>query len=133
MFKASQHAKSISIDLGLLLIRVAAGGLMLFHGVPKLFNFSNRWHTFSDPLGISSELSFILCVFAEFFCAVFLIAGAFTRIALIPLIINMIVIIFVVHGADPLGKKELALFYLISYSALFLTGPGKYSLDEARR
>jgi putative oxidoreductase len=133
MFKASQNAKSISVDLGLLLIRISAGGLMLLHGVPKLFNFSSRWHTFSDPLGISSELSFILCVFAEFFCAVFLIAGAFTRVALVPLIVNMIVIVFVVHGSDPWGKKEVALFYLFVYSALFLTGPGKYSLDEARR
>ena len=133
MFKASQNAKSISVDLGLLLIRISAGGLMLLHGVPKLFNFSARWHTFSDPLGISSEFSFILCVFAEFFCAVFLIAGAFTRVALVPLIVNMIVIVFVVHGADPWGKKEIALFYLFVYSALFLTGPGKYSLDEARR
>jgi putative oxidoreductase len=133
MFKASWNAKSISVDIGLLLVRVASGGLMLLHGAPKLFNFSKRWHTFSDPLGISSELSFVLCVFAEFFCAVFLIAGAFTRAALIPLILNMVVIVFVVHGADGLGKKETAIFYLIAYTALFLTGPGKYSLDEARR
>jgi putative oxidoreductase len=133
MFKASQNTKAISIDLGILLVRIASGGLMLLHGAPKLFNFSARWHKFSDPLGLGPELSFILCVTAEFFCAVFLIAGAFTRVVLIPLIINMIVIVFVVHGADGLGKKETAIFFLISYCALFLTGPGKYSLDEARR
>jgi len=133
MFKASWNAKSISVDLGLLLIRIASGGLMLLHGYPKLFNFSKRWHTFSDPLGISSELSLTLCVFAEFFCAVFLVAGAFTRLVLIPLLVNMIVIVFVVHGSDGLGKKETAIFFLIAYAALFLTGPGKYSLDEARR
>lgn len=133
MFKASQNAKAISVDLGLLLFRLASGGLMLLHGAPKLFNFSARWHKFSDPLGLGPEVSFILSTFAEFFCAVFLVAGAFTRLALVPLIINMIVIVFVVHGSDPAGKKEAALFFLVAYCALFFTGPGKYSLDEARR
>ena len=133
MFKASQNAKAISNDLGLLLFRLAAGGLILLHGTPKLFNFSARWHKFSDPIGLGSEVSFILCVFAEFFCAVLLLAGAFTRLALIPLIINMVVIVFVSHGTDPISKKETAIFFLIAYIALFLTGPGKYSLDEARR
>ena len=133
MFKASQNAKAISNDLGLLLFRLAAGGLILLHGTPKLFNFSARWHKFSDPIGLGSEVSFILCVFAEFFCAVFLLAGAFTRLELIPLIINMVVIVFVSHGTDPINKKETAIFFLTAYIALFLTGPGKYSLDEARR
>lgn len=133
MFKASQNVKAISIDAGLLLIRVAAAGLMLLHGAPKLLNFSARWHKFSDPLGLGPELSFILVVFAEFFCAVFVLVGAFTRLALVPLIINMLVIVFVAHGSDPIAKKELAVFYLVAYGALFFTGPGKYSLDEARR
>lgn len=133
MFKASQNAKAISIDAGLLLIRVAAGGLMLLHGTPKLLNFSSRWHKFSDPIGLGPELSFILVVFAEFFCAVFVLVGAFTRLALIPLIINTLVIVFVAHGSDPISKKELAVFFLVAYTALFFTGPGKYSLDEARR
>ena len=133
MFKVSQNLRPISIDFGLLIFRIAAGGLTLLHGTPKLFHFSERWHTFSDPLGIGAELSFILCVFAEFFCAVFLAVGAFSRLATIPLIINFLVIVFVVHGSDPIGKKELAIFFLLSHSALFLTGPGKFSLDGMRR
>lgn len=133
MFKASQNLKPISLDLGLLFLRLAAGGLMLIHGAPKLFNFSERMDTFSNPLGFGSTLSLTLVVVAEFFCAVFLIVGAFTRLALIPLLINLIVIVFVVHGSDPLKKKELALFFLLAYSTLFLTGPGKFSVDGVRR
>jgi putative oxidoreductase len=133
MFKASQNLKPLSIDFGLLIIRVAAGGLMLLHGAPKLFNFTSRWHKFSDPLGIGPELTFILCVFAEFFCAVFLMVGAFSRLVVIPLIINMLVIVFIVHGGDPLKERETALFFLSAYTMLFLTGPGKFSLDGMRR
>jgi len=133
MFSASQNLKPISIDLGLLLVRLAAGGLMLYHGAPKLFNFTDRMNTFSNPIGIGSPLSLTLVVFAEFFCAVFLIVGVFTRIATIPLIINLMVIIFVVKGSDPIKEKELAAFYLAAYVALFFTGPGKYSVDGMRR
>ena len=106
---------------------------MLYHGVPKLFSFTSRWHNFSNPIGLGPELSFTLVVFAEFFCAVFLIAGAFTRLVLMPLIIEMIVIVFMVHGKDPFPRKELAVFFLVAYASLFLTGPGKYSIDGMRR
>lgn len=133
MFKASQNLKPISTDVGLLLVRLASGGLMLLHGAPKLFNFTSRMERFSDPLGIGSTASLALVVFAEFFCAVFLIVGVFTRLALVPLLINMLVIVFVVHGSDPLKEKELAVFYLMSYAALFFAGPGKYSLDAMRK
>ena len=133
MFKASQNLKPISLDFGLFILRVAAGGLMLLYGAPKLLNFSSRWHTFSDPLGIGSEISFILCVFAEFFCAVFLIVGAFSRMVTIPLIINMLVIAFIVHGGEPMKKRDLSIFFLAAYTTLFITGPGKYSLDGIRR
>jgi putative oxidoreductase len=37
---------------------------------------------------------------------------------------------FIVHGADPLGEKELALFYFLSFFMIMLTGPGAYSLDK---
>jgi putative oxidoreductase len=133
MFKVSQNLKPLSIDVGLLLFRVAAGGLMLFHGAPKLFSFSERWHKFSNPIGLGPELSFICCVFAEFFCAVFVMTGAFTRLALVPLLINMIVIVFIVHGADSIKSKETAVFFLIAFVGLFFTGPGKFSIDGMRR
>ena len=133
MFKVSQNLKPVSVDLGLLLVRVAGGGLLLLHGTPKLMNFSSRWHKFSDPIGIGPELSLILCVFAEFFCSVFLVVGAFTRVALIPLFINMLVIVFIVHGSDPIKDKELAIFFLMVFAALFFTGPGKFSVDGLRK
>jgi putative oxidoreductase len=59
-----------------------------------------------------------------------LLIGLYTRLALIPLVICLFVIVFVVHGEDPLGDKEHAILYLAPYLTLMLTGPGKYSLDS---
>lgn len=86
---------------------------------------------FGDPLGLGSELSLALTVFAEFVCAILLILGLATRLATIPLIITMVVAGFIVHGNDPFGKKEMALLYLAVYFVLLITGPGKYSLDNS--
>ena len=44
-----------------------------------------------------------------------LIIGLFTRQAVIPLIITMLVAIFVIHGDDPFKDKEMAILYLIPY------------------
>src|SRR5688572_33127163 len=115
MFRKVLSFNPLAVDLGLLFFRVAAGSLMLFHGLPKLLTFAERKNTFADPIGLGKTLSLTLTVGAEFFCSIFIILGLFTRIALIPLIFSMSVIIFVVHADDPWKDKELALFYLLSY------------------
>jgi putative oxidoreductase len=56
-------------------------------------------------------------------------AGYKTRYALIPLIITMLVAGLITHLDDPWGKKELAVLYFTVFLTLFLTGPGKYSVD----
>nr|MBI1228582.1 DoxX family membrane protein [Cytophagales bacterium] len=116
-------------DIALLILRVGAGTLLFIHGLPKLLNFSGRLNSFADPLGLGPALSLQLVVFAEVFCTLILAVGFMSRIVLIPLIINMFVITFIVHGPDPFGKQELPLLYLISFVVLMIAGPGKYSID----
>jgi putative oxidoreductase len=41
----------------------------------------------------------------------------------------MTIITFSIHGSDPLGNKEHAILYFITYLAIFFAGPGKYSID----
>lgn len=119
------------LDTGLLLLRVATGSLMLFgHGLSKLLNFSERAGVFADPLGVGPALSLSLAVFAEVFCALAIILGFMTRFAAVPLVITMVVIAFIVHDGDPWGKKEFALLYAVPFLTLFLTGPGRFSLDH---
>ena len=119
-----------SLDIALLLLRIGAAALILTHGFSKFMKIMDGDFGFMDPIGIGATSSLFLVTFAEFFCAIALLFGFFTRGALIPLIINMLVIVFIAHGDDPFGRKELPLLYLISFITLFLTGPGKLSLDE---
>ena len=119
----------IGADLALLLLRVGTSVMLLTHGWSKITNFSDRLNSFADPIGLGSAVSLQLVIFAEFFCAIFLVLGFMSRVFLIPMIINMAVIAFVVHGSDPFGQQEKALMYLLVFVVLMLTGPGKFSLD----
>lgn len=118
-------------DAGLLILRLGAGLLMMTHGWPKLVSFSEKAEKFYDFMGLGGEVSLALTIFAEFFCSLFVVLGLGTRFFLIPLVIVSLVIVFMVHGADPLGDKEHGLLFLAPYLTLLLTGAGKYSLEYA--
>lgn len=120
--------------LGLLVLRAFAGLLMLVqHGMPKLLGFSQRAATFSDPLGLGSTTSLVLAVFAEVFCALFVVLGLWTRVAAVPLVCTMLVAAFIVHADDPFAKKELALMYALPFVVLIFTGPGALSVEARWR
>jgi putative oxidoreductase len=131
MLKRLWSTRPLSVDAGLLVIRVAMALFMLSHGYPKLANFTERMDRFSDPFGIGHTASLSLAVFAEFFCSILLGLGLFTRFALVPLMITMATVVFIVHAGDPFGDFEKALLYLMTYVGLFFTGPGKFSVDGA--
>lgn len=121
----------VTSSIGLLILRVWVGLILAFqHGLGKLTSFAQRSESFADPLGVGSPISLSLVVFAEFFCSLALVLGLFTRAAVIPLIITMLVAAFVIHGDDPFGRKELALMFLGPFIAFLFTGPGKFSLDR---
>ncbi|QRR02009.1 DoxX family protein [Dyadobacter sandarakinus] len=119
-----------SADWGVLILRIGISSMMLTHGYAKLANLLAGEHGFADPIGIGEELSLILTIFAEFGCSILVLLGLFTRAALIPLIFTMAVVLLVVHGADPIDKKELGILFLSAYVTLFLTGPGRFSVDN---
>jgi putative oxidoreductase len=118
-----------SCNTGLLLLRLC-GGLMLLHGWSKYTDFTEGSKDWPDPFHVGSAASYGLTVFAELFCAILLLPGLFTRIALVPLIVLMIVIVFIIHSEDTFADREHSIMYLMIYIALLFTGPGKYSLDN---
>ncbi len=103
---------------------------MLVHGIQKLMGFSEMADKFPDPIGIGSQLSLVMAIGAEVGCSLLLILGLGTRLAVIPLAFTMIVALFVVHAADPWKVKELAAIFLAVYTVIFITGPGRCSLDQ---
>ncbi|HET8886582.1 MAG TPA: DoxX family protein [Salinimicrobium sp.] len=120
-----------NLNIALLIIRVAIGGMMLAHGIPKLLMlFGPEPLQFPGMFGMSPALTLGLAVFAEFLCSIFIIFGLWTRLASIPLIITMVVAVFYVHVADPFSSKELGLQYLMGYVVLLLLGSGKFSIDQ---
>ena len=123
------------IDIGLLLLRLVFGAAMLFgHGWSKMMKlFTESPIEFADPIGLGPAFSLGLTVFAEVLCSLLIMLGLFTRWALIPLIITMLVAFLVVHISDPFPRMEKAILYLTVYITLILTGPGKYALDDLWR
>ena len=121
---------SVRSDFSVLLLRVIFGSLMLVHGWGKFHMMLSGDIQFADPIGLGETPSLYLSVFAELFCAGFVMIGLCTRLACIPLMITMLVAIFIVHGSDPLEKKELAILYLAAFYVIYLLGPGRLSLDQ---
>jgi putative oxidoreductase len=120
-----------AFSFAMLVLRVGAGSLMLMmHGLDKLMHFAEKARHFSDPFGVGSTTSLAMVLFAEVFCATFIILGLFTRLACIPLIIAMSVALFYANHGDFFGKGELAGLYLVCFVALLFNGPGKVSLDH---
>lgn len=131
---ASDKSPSGAAGWGLAILRIGLGlGMLLGHGWPKLMAFSERAGKFSDPLGLGSPLSLALIVFAEVLCAGLVVLGIFTRLASIPIIFGMGVVVFVVNHGDLLGKGELAAVYAIGFIALLIGGGGNLSLGRMIR
>ncbi len=118
-------------DVGLALLRIVPSVLLLTHGIPKFQKLiAGGEIAFADPIGIGAAPSLFLAVIGEVLCPILLILGLKTRWAAVPSAITMAVAAFIVHSADPLKTKELALLYLVIFVVIALVGPGKFSIDR---
>ncbi|MDX1566134.1 MAG: DoxX family protein, partial [Phycisphaeraceae bacterium] len=132
------NRQDLHTSIGLLILRVGLGGYMLTHGFSKLQKvLDGQFDKFADPIGIGSGPSLVMITFAEFGCALLVMAGLATRLAAIPLVIGMAVAALVFHADDPWtmaqasnGSKEPALMYLFAFATLIFTGAGQFSLDR---
>ena len=120
----------VAVSAFLLLLRLLFGGLIMWHGITKIINFDALALSFPDPLVFGHKTSLVLAIFAEAFCGVAIVAGAFYRLALIPPIFAMAMALFVVHNGDKFAMKELAFIYLIMFVLFYIMGAGGFSLDD---
>ena len=127
-FLFPQHFRGKGVSLLLLVVRVFFGVLFFTHGLEKMMNFQQLSDSYPSVLGFGSYMTLMVTIFCEFCCSLFLISGLLTRIMTLPMIVAMGVAFFDVHDAM-IPEGELALIYMTVFIILFLTGPGRYSMD----
>lgn len=123
----------VSMNAALLFIRIASAAVFLYHGSGILFGafggpgparFASVLHT---PIFVA-----YLVGIGQFFGAIGILLGIFTRIAAAGIAIIMLGAIYLVHlphGFDVShGGIEFAFTMLLIALALVFTGPGKFSL-----
>lgn len=128
-FLFPSQPRSTGASLFLLIMRIFFGLLLMNHGIQKWGNYHELSATFPDPLGFGSPLSLGLAIFGELVCSMAFIADLFYRLAMLPMIFTMAMAFLVIHGSDEFAVKELALIYLVVFVLMYISGPGKFSVD----
>lgn len=128
LFPESNANKRTSLLI--LALRILFGLLLMSHGVQKWSQFDALSSTFPDPIGLGSQCSLVLAIFAELFCSMLFIVGFLYRAALLPMITTMSVAFFKIHGGSIVTGGELAFIYLTIFIILFITGSGRFSIDN---
>jgi putative oxidoreductase len=143
-----------SLDVALLVLRLAGLGLAVFHGWGKLEGLlggNDRFVQSVDRLGFPAPLVFAwAAAITETLGGTLVTLGLFTRVAAASCAVTMFVAAFVRHHAfDQLfvrlglmevppetltawGNPELALTYLAVFVAVALAGAGALSVDGMR-
>lgn len=123
-------------DFGKLIIRLTLGGLMLFHGVAKLFNGISGIEGMLAGHGIPTIFAYGVFI-GELIAPLMIILGYQTRIGALLIVFNMLVAIALAHGNEllALGRSggwalELQGFFLFTALAVIFLGPGRYKLKN---
>ena len=125
-------------EVGLAILRIGVGGVFAAHGLQKLLMFGIPGVAgFMSQLGIPFPmLSALAVTAAELLGGLALVAGAFTRLAALPLAFSMLVAGLTAHLKGgfflPTGVEYVLVLFLASVT-LAVTGPGAFALDNLRR
>lgn len=123
-------------DFGLLFLRVGLGLMFIIHGYPKLVGGVDTWRGIGQSMGNLGITFFpvfwgLMAALAEFFGAICLLLGFFSRSASFALFFTMLVaMIFHLQKGDGLSGASHAIELGIVFFAYLFIGPGKYSLNE---
>ena len=118
----------MTVDLALLMIRVAAGLIVAAHGAQKLFGVFGgpglvKWHGAVASMGFAQpRVMGTLAAFVEFFGGILFAIGLYLPVVAAMLCLDMLVAIFKVHGPKGFfvqgGGYEYTLMLLIVFAAI---------------
>lgn len=124
-------SKALNADVAALVLRIVMGFFMAYaHGWPKVMKWDLLIEKFHGPFGMPPSVALPLVIFAELVCSLLIVAGLYTRLAAIPIIIAMAVAAFHAHAGSAWIDRENPLTYMAAFIVIFLLGSGKYSLDK---
>jgi putative oxidoreductase len=123
-------------DVGKLLLRLSCGGILLFHGIHKVFYEIEHVKVIVRNAGLPEFITYGNYV-GEFVAPIFLLIGFKTRIAALIIAINMLFTIIIGHpdlifSVNEYGgwMIETNMLYMMTAIALIFTGAGKYSVSK---
>jgi putative oxidoreductase len=127
-------------DLGKLLLRLAVGGLILFHGVAKLQGGIGFVSSAVQQAGLPLFLAYGVYV-AEVVAPVLIIIGLLTRPAALTIVIDMLGAIYLVRRGDVTRISdaggawaiEVEAFFLLAALAIACLGAGRIALEKPSR
>ena len=125
-------------DIGKLILRVTTAGLILFHGIDKIIHGVSFIGPGLAQLHLPGFLAYGVYV-GEVAAPLFMIAGAWTRLAALVVMFNMAMAILleahlnvlVIERTGAWGLEAEA-FYFLTALVVVLIGSGKYSLVRGR-
>lgn len=125
-----------SYDVGLLLIRIAVGVLLPFHGIPKLIKGIDWLNGLLAGIGFPSFIKYGVFI-GEIIAPILLLIGFRTRIAAMFVCINMFMAVLLSHRNEIFSLKpsgaytlELEAFYFLCALALVFMGGGMFSISK---
>ncbi len=127
-----------SDDLGKLILRLAVGGLLLFHGIGKVMGGVGWMAPMLAANGLPAFIGYGVYV-GEVVAPILILLGVLTRPAALVVAFNLLMAIYLVRLADAFKLNEggapqieLELFYILGALAIFFMGGGRFSISQGK-
>ena len=119
-----------SYNWTLLLFRILiTGEIIVAHGFRKIGIGVPEAEHVPNPYLLPEWLNSNFAIASDIFFPLFVMAGCFTRLAVLPTLAVTLTGYFVVHAHDSLLEKDVPFMYSGAFLLLFVLGPGRYSVD----
>ncbi len=135
---ARGRTKSSASHLGLLIGRLALGGVLIAHGAQKLFDFgvagtAANFEAMGIPLHTAAA---IFAIVAELGGGILVVLGSFLRTAAVLVTATMAGAFWFVHRGNGIfaadGGWELVALIAVFAITLAATGPGRWALSRRK-